>query len=499
MGQQVPFETIEQVALRLAEAARHRGWLREQPSGALVTAEMDVDVTADGERRTPRATLSLQPDSGRPPVTLDVFEGYWAPMTEGRVGLGDVVRFLWIGARNGLRQALAAGRAPLSRWMFGGPTPLDAPRGVGAAVLGVCVVLASVAVLLGLTTFAAGVRGLGGLGFAMSWPSARGAAALTGVLGLYELVSLLLLGPLGVLLLVRRRWLRRARAAKRVWAPGESRTWRVWTRLAAAAVAAWYGATVLAAVWATGCAFVDGWAAVVVQALGLGAQPPGWWAMQLLIWAGMVGLGLVVRRFVVQYLGDVAVYITPHALDRFHEIRRAVKQAVRTAVSAVYEAEEDGRPRYDAVLLAGHSLGSVVIYDALNALLLRDAELEGADQRSGADQAAAHVRLAAGQDGLLLPAARAGRGGRPRGAGGVAAAAHPELRAPHVSLDKCPQPARSHRQRPQVLRPASRPRRPRESASRTCKTLTRCCRSRPTPSIGTTPPSPTPSSTRSRG
>ena len=98
----------------------------------------------------------------------------------------------------------------------------------------------------------------------------------------------------------------------------------------------------------------------------------------------MVGVGLVVRRFVVQYLGDVAVYITPHALDRFHEIRRAVKQAVRTAVSAVYEAtdvdaEGAARPRYDAVLLAGHSLGSVVIYDALNALLLRDAELKGAD------------------------------------------------------------------------------------------------------------------------
>ena len=208
MGQQVPFETIEQVALRLAEAARHRGWLRPQLDGAPVAAQMDVKVTADGETRTPRATLSLQPDSGRPPVTLDVFEGYWAPMTEGRVGLGDVVRFLWIGARNGLRQALAAGRAPLSRWMFGGPMELDAPRGVWLTVLSVCAVLASVAVLLGLTTFAAGVRGLGGLGFAMSWPSARGAAALTGVLGLYELASIALLGPLGVLLLVRRRWLR---------------------------------------------------------------------------------------------------------------------------------------------------------------------------------------------------------------------------------------------------------------------------------------------------
>ena len=107
--------------------------------------------------------------------------------------------------------------------------------------------------------------------------------------------------------------------------------------------------TVLAAVWAIGCAFVDGWAVVVVQGLGLGAwregHSPGWWALQLFIWTVMVGLGLVVRRFVVQYLGDVAVYITPHALDRFHEIRRAVKQAVRTAVSAVYEAQTDAEGR----------------------------------------------------------------------------------------------------------------------------------------------------------
>ena len=150
------------------------------------------------------------------------------------------------------------------------------------------------------------------------------------------------------------------------------------------------------------------------------------------------------------------------------------------------------------MLLAGHSLGSVVIYDALNALLLRDAELKGADNvrertkllltfGSPLDKTAYFFR----QQGRAEVAVREA----------LAASLQPlilnyEYRTfPWINVHSSRDPIGNGLKFYDL--PAARRRR--GSASRTSKTLTRCCRSRPTPSIGTTPPSPTPSSTRSRG
>ncbi|NIW24444.1 MAG: hypothetical protein GWN29_07695, partial [Gammaproteobacteria bacterium] len=47
------------------------------------------------------------------PIEVHVHEGYWAPLTEGRVHLRDVLRFLYSGAFNSLRAR------SFSRYMFG--------------------------------------------------------------------------------------------------------------------------------------------------------------------------------------------------------------------------------------------------------------------------------------------------------------------------------------------------------------------------------------------
>jgi hypothetical protein len=92
-----------------------------------------------------------------------------------------------------------------------------------------------------------------------------------------------------------------------------------------------------------------------------------------------VAISMVVRQALIQFVGDVAAYVQPHRLDRFHALREKVKETVRGVVAAVYRARRpDGRFEYDRVGLVGHSLGSVVLYDTLNRLINDDALAVGA-------------------------------------------------------------------------------------------------------------------------
>lgn len=92
----------------------------------------------------------------------------------------------------------------------------------------------------------------------------------------------------------------------------------------------------------------------------------------------LVAVSLLVRRLLVQYVGDVALYITPHTLDRFNSLRDKIRQYVFEGARAVYacrssEPGESDKPEYEGVFIVGHSLGSVIAYDTLNQLLDQDA------------------------------------------------------------------------------------------------------------------------------
>lgn len=96
------------------------------------------------------------------------------------------------------------------------------------------------------------------------------------------------------------------------------------------------------------------------------------WPLRLLVtWVVVLLLSGGVRRFLVQYLGDVAVYVESHTVDRFAELRSRIRECVTDRARAVYSAT--GPERYQRVLMVGHSLGSVVSYDVLNQLLCEDA------------------------------------------------------------------------------------------------------------------------------
>jgi hypothetical protein len=99
----------------------------------------------------------------------------------------------------------------------------------------------------------------------------------------------------------------------------------------------------------------------------LTAGAPEWPTRLLLTWPALIVTSAVVRYFMVQYVGDVAAYVSSHTIDRFDQVRRQIKDCVYSAAQAVYGAA--GAFAYDGVIVVGHSLGSLVSYDVLNRLI----------------------------------------------------------------------------------------------------------------------------------
>ncbi len=97
-------------------------------------------------------------------------------------------------------------------------------------------------------------------------------------------------------------------------------------------------------------------------------------AVQILIFLvviGLVVLALLVRYFVVEYVGDVAIYVSSYKVSRFDAIRNAILEQACTVARQIYSAgiSDNSQLRYDTVVIVGHSLGSVISYDMLNAAI----------------------------------------------------------------------------------------------------------------------------------
>ncbi len=76
----------------------------------------------------------------------------------------------------------------------------------------------------------------------------------------------------------------------------------------------------------------------------------------------------LIKNFLIQYVGDVAAYVSSFRLDRFFKLRKDIQDLAAGVARTVYGI----RPLYDSVLIVGHSLGSVVSYDTLNRVLLEE-------------------------------------------------------------------------------------------------------------------------------
>lgn len=268
MGQQVPFETVGLIAEALGSIAFQANRVRLTEEGDLLS-RLECAYTA--------------PDGAH--VQVHLYEGYWAPLTEGKISFWETIGFLYSGGLAGLRSLLRrAEGTKFGRWMFGDIRELPIKPGTLTDLL-----LALLVVTCGVLAYASLLNVLAHIPNAFA-----------------EKPPLLQRDVLHIASL----WL----------------------------LFAWQH----------------------VKAL-------------LLIFVALIYTKLL-HFAVVEYVGDVAIYVSSYKVSRFEEVRIAIQKTVFKTAEQIYSAKRDaaGALLYDEIVLVGHSLGSVISYDLLNELIVWD-------------------------------------------------------------------------------------------------------------------------------
>lgn len=449
MGQQVPFETMDTVARGLCKEIDRRGLKVKE------RAARTVRVGCDMIQRLELDVRNAMGDKLRP---IHIYEGYWAPLTEGVAGLRHVLTFLFQGALNGLRS-----NARLHRFMFGKPRQFHISRWSLTLLSAVVVTLVALMILGGT------ISGAGAMRFLVPRQGLANDDVMRELTALFELLLAVIAGAGAVAMVIvfagraLKRWSLVARIVSAItvvpvflivlalwlsayigipvivlsneppllyprvceWCPFSLTIFgqagavvgallrKIVTSLLRCAIPEfwlWFFLVVAAvlllvrSVWAV----VAAWArrrhrdephrdephgdephgdephrdegglltavglslvalAVVIALCGQGG------ALAFVTWLLLFGAALFLRAFLVQYIGDVAIYVSPQVVDRFFDLRIRIRGVVRRAARAVYACLDDhGGFLYDGVVVVGHSLGSVVVYDVLNRLINED-------------------------------------------------------------------------------------------------------------------------------
>jgi hypothetical protein len=96
---------------------------------------------------------------------------------------------------------------------------------------------------------------------------------------------------------------------------------------------------------------------------------------------------------VVEYLGDVAAYVSPYKDSRFDDIRHQIQKIGFNVGKIIYGfgLPLAAAPKYKKLVIVGHSLGSILAYDTLNALINLDSVSSPADRRNVAKRTRALI------------------------------------------------------------------------------------------------------------
>jgi hypothetical protein len=373
MGQQVQFETLDSVARGVEGTARS--------SGVAVDGNMTVSLHPNDGHFMGRAELKLT-DTADAPVEAHFFEAYWAPLTEGKVTLMQTLAFLRGAGIRGMWFALRDG--VFDRWMFGRRQEFQIPAqrvlqlGLALWILIIIGVSFSALALIPVLKLAALFRGV-------SNPDLASAAAVSYSLALSIGVTAIVAVPVA--------WILRSRQPEpppAVNAPVGSlapafikRVGMLIVVLAVIALVSW--ATVIIGFW-----MYRSWLFPVAKSPS--SHPYPLLAAALVFAIELVALRIFTQRFLIQFVGDVAAYISPFEVSTFEEVRHAIQDRARTVAKFIYESAQ---PRYTDVYIVGHSLGSVIAYDALNDAINRDeiANAWATGSKSGALDVVERTRL----------------------------------------------------------------------------------------------------------
>lgn len=401
MGQQVPFETLELVAKAL--------WKKELATSGQAQRILTrmVRLGTEGkpeEKELTRAEVRLtgqKPDAnGRPLVGPDgqpatevveahLYEAYWAPLTEGKVNLRQVISFLLDAGWTGIQNVFSGS---FRRWMFGDwqSRPLRALQLI-LSFLGAILLVLALVIINGMIVTAATSHALGG---GVGWPPASSVGLLTRDLFLVDLCAVsIFLGTIAI------PWLARKLSQSK---PVLYLAW--FLTLAGIGGLMFMGLLIGAhlAVWPTQpLTALSAVRYVGAVAQGIAGLPPvrtvlswgwirflrgliwplysvegwfGYWWIEVLLWGAAIGASCLARTVIVEYVGDVTAYIAAHTVSVFWEVRKAIYELALGVARAVYRARTpDLRDfAYSEVIVVGHSLGSVIGYDVLNGLFLEE-------------------------------------------------------------------------------------------------------------------------------
>jgi hypothetical protein len=349
MGQQIKFETAETVIRALTAPAR-----------ASSRPTVDTRFVKFGDERMWRAEFDYALPGGAT-QRVHVYEVYWAPLTEGKITIAETLGFLVRAGVHGIGYAAAGS---FRRHLFGAWVTFTTSRKAVVQLASLVLTLAAMIVLNFAVATATSVGVLqGGNG---KWPGYPLLGDLTADFLLYEL----LMGGM-LLALFSAYWLQRPKRGA-----GHPSTRAQWLKRPLwALVALAIAVTILAAILVVVHLWrhrtpdqVMWWDAAPLQWLigtVYGYVPLSRTLLPILaIWAAAVGVSYMVKSFLVQYVGDVAIYVASHRLDRFYETRQAIKALSVRVVSAIYQ-----HGGYDHHICVGHSLGSVIAYDTVNRLV----------------------------------------------------------------------------------------------------------------------------------
>ena len=309
MGQQVPFETLGELAESLVAGMPD---VRPVVNRVLLTK---------GEDPLSRMEIYLAGKDGRPNIRLHLYEGYWAPLTEGKVTFLEASKFLITGALNGIRTSCT--QKKFARWVFGEMREFPIKPGTSADLMVTFLFL-----LLGI-----------GLAFLLEAKLHASYAAAKAWWHLHPLSY--------VLTVLHRLW---------------SSLW------------GWLALLFQHPVVAAGSLLhhlLSGFADLLHSAGGVA----------ILVFAGIYVYFF--NYFMVEFVGDVAIYISSHKVSKFEEVRTAIQKTIFKVASQLYSATSgpNGRKLYDRIILVGHSLGSVISYDLLNELIAWDRACQNGDMR----------------------------------------------------------------------------------------------------------------------
>jgi len=354
MGQQVQFETLDEVARQVTKAALE--------SGTSVPA-LTVSLHPNDGRFLGRAELTLAEGNGDR-VDAHFYEAYWAPLTEGKVTLRQTLGFLRDAGLRGLRFAYRDG--VFDRWMFSVRQEFAIPPervlqlGLALWILVLMGVAFSALALVPAVKLFDLIRGVAVTDLAFF-------AALSYSVALSVLIAVILALPTALLVRSRRQEPTPV-VRKRIGFLAPSLAARsAMIGVVALVIAAGSWLTLLAGEW-----MYREWL-VPVQAAP--RSHPVWLLLAVTTFIlEFVALRMFTERFLVQFVGDVAAYISPFKVSTFEETRHAIQERARAVAKFIFESTD---PVYDEVYFIGHSLGSVIAYDALNDSINRDLNADG--------------------------------------------------------------------------------------------------------------------------